>query len=99
MFHRLTKKDPGLYKEPDLIIREPGCSAAGVKQKLLPELLDNPKALVGRKISHKCREEDGTVGWFSAGVVDVCTIKANVINTEYAFVYMTFLMTLGHFPF
>ncbi len=39
--------------------------------KLLPQLLENPRSLVGQQISHRCQEEDGTVEWFSAKVKDI----------------------------
>ena len=60
------------------------------QQILLPQFLEDPDSLVGKRVTHRCREEDGTVEWFSGTVKDICQIKPNVINTEYDLQYDDF---------
>ncbi|XP_072049567.1 LOW QUALITY PROTEIN: uncharacterized protein [Amphiura filiformis] len=68
------------------------------QQTLLPELLANPTSLVGKRCKHKCREDDGTVEWFSATVTAINNIKSNVIGTKFDIIYDEFPADTWSFP-
>jgi E1A/CREB-binding protein len=65
---------------------------------LLPEYYDNPETLIGKNIKHKCREEDGTVEWFSARVTGIHRLKQNPLQTEFEVIYDDFPDDTWHFP-
>lgn len=70
-----------------------------IKQQktFLPKYLNNPDDLIGRKISHKCFENN-IVQWFSAVVDSIKIKKGDVIKTEYYVRYDECPNDLWHFP-
>ncbi|XP_003729015.2 uncharacterized protein LOC100888157 [Strongylocentrotus purpuratus] len=68
------------------------------QQTLLPELLLDPASLVGKKCKQKCREEDGSVEWFTGSVTAISRFKQNVISTEFDMVYDDFPEDTWTFP-
>ena len=53
---------------------------------------------MGKNVTHRTREDDGTVEWFSAKVTDMGAKKANVLNTVYTIVYDDFQEDTYYFP-
>jgi len=60
----------------------------GQQQKMLPELLLNPQAIVNRKFKHKCKDpENGTIEWYKGKVICVHRHNDNPIKTEFTVKY------------
>ncbi|VDI77284.1 Hypothetical predicted protein [Mytilus galloprovincialis] len=52
------------------------------QKESLPYYVENPKDLVGKKISQKC-SENNTIQWFDAQVISIKKLKADTVKTEY----------------
>ena len=70
-----------------------------VQQRLLlPEFVSDPELLVGKTVSHKCREEgEKDITWYPAKVVKISDHQ-NGIKTEFDIEYLDVPGEIWHFP-